>query len=178
MDVRRELTYPNAFAGSTVRSIRDAEPLPVGYRHVQESEVLGHDDATFARVSDAILNFSMHRGAGVRVLPNDARAVVGLDVTLRLGVGLLSISAPCRVVSVVDEADRRGFAYGTLAGHPESGEEAFVVERVRELGAPTVIRLRIVAFSRPDAWWARLGSPVSHRVQAAVTRRYLRSLID
>jgi uncharacterized protein (UPF0548 family) len=31
------------------------------------------------------------------------------------------------VVYVVDEHDRRGFAYGTLRGRPESGEELFAV---------------------------------------------------
>jgi uncharacterized protein (UPF0548 family) len=30
---------------------------------------------------------------------------------------------PCRVVYVVDEPRRAGFAYGTLPGHPEIGGE-------------------------------------------------------
>jgi uncharacterized protein (UPF0548 family) len=33
------------------------------------------------------------------------------------------------VVAVVDQPTRYGFAYGTLEGHPVSGEEAFVVHR-------------------------------------------------
>ncbi|HEV8560641.1 MAG TPA: DUF1990 family protein [Actinophytocola sp.] len=37
--------------------------------------------------------------------------------------------APGRVVHVVEEEHRRGFAYGTLPGHPECGEEAFLLER-------------------------------------------------
>jgi uncharacterized protein (UPF0548 family) len=45
--------------------------------------------------------------------------VPGTDVLAHLG----PIRVPCRVVYVLDEPERRGFAYGTLPGHPESGEE-------------------------------------------------------
>ena len=34
---------------------------------------------------------------------------------------------PCRIVWVVDEPDAFGFGYGTLRGHPDEGEESFVV---------------------------------------------------
>ena len=40
---------------------------------------------------------------------------MGSEVIVHLG----PVRAPCRVVYVVDEPDRRGFAYGTLPGHPE-----------------------------------------------------------
>eukprot|EP00913_Durusdinium_trenchii_P005672 g5290.t1 len=45
--------------------------------------------------------------------------------------GLWSLHA-CRIVEVVDEADRRGFAYGTLPAHGETGEECFLVERLAD----------------------------------------------
>lgn len=67
--------------------------------------------------------------------------------------------------------DRAGFAYGTLPGHPESGEEAFVVSR-----APDGVRFTITAFSRPATWLARLGGPVTLLGQEYFTRRYLRAL--
>lgn len=66
-------------------------------------------------------------------------------IILRLGVGSLAVEAPVRVVYLVDEPHRKGFAYGTLPGHPESGEEAFVVE-LHDGGAVT---FAITAFSRP-----------------------------
>jgi uncharacterized protein (UPF0548 family) len=72
---------------------------------------------------------------------------------------------------VVDEADRYGFAYGTLPGHPEQGEEAFVVERLADR---TVFR--IVALSRPAEWLARAGGPISRRIQRSTARRYLDAL--
>lgn len=43
--------------------------------------------------------------------------------------GPLAVHEPVRVVAVVDTPDTRGFAYGTLRGHPVSGEEAFIVRK-------------------------------------------------
>jgi uncharacterized protein (UPF0548 family) len=95
----------------------------------------------------------------------------GATVLLGIGVGPLVMVAPCRVVAVIDEEDRFGFAYGTLPGHPERGEELFAIER--EEGGST---FRINAFSRPDQVLVRLGGPVARRMQTRVTNRYLGAL--
>jgi uncharacterized protein (UPF0548 family) len=76
--------------------------------------------------------------------------------------------APARVVYVVNEPDRVGFAYGTLPGHPEQGEEAFIV--CRRDGR---VHYEITAFSKPRHPVARLGGPASRAFQVATTRRYL-----
>lgn len=71
----------------------------------------------------------------------------------------------CRIVYVVDEAgpvSRFGFAYGTLPGHVESGEERFLVEWDRADGG---VWYDILAFSRPRHVLARLGYPVVRRMQ-------------
>ena len=86
-----------------------------------------------------------------------------------LGLRCCAIAAPCRIVGVIDEPNRWGFAYGTLPGHPEQGEESFHVRRT----AGGEVSFEIVAFSRPAALLARLGSPVARIVQARVTRAYL-----
>ena len=57
--------------------------------------------------------------------------------------------------AVVNEPRRAGFAYGTLPGHPESGEESFVVEHL----ADDRVVLCIRAFSRPASWLFRIGYP-------------------
>jgi uncharacterized protein (UPF0548 family) len=57
------------------------------------------------------------RAPGSRV---GADCVPGAVVMLGLGIGSLRLQAPCRVVYMVDESRRRGFAYGTLAGHREA----------------------------------------------------------
>ncbi|HEX4145111.1 MAG TPA: DUF1990 domain-containing protein [Pirellulales bacterium] len=71
----------------------------------------------------------------------------------------------CRIVYVVDESgpiDRFGFAYGTLPGHAESGEERFLIEWNRQDDS---VWYDILAFSRPNYFAARLGYPLVRRLQ-------------
>ncbi len=68
--------------------------------------------------------------------------------------------------------DERGYAYGTLPGHPESGEECFTV-RLTE-GGDVVVAIRV--FSRLATPAARAVPPVARLVQGLATRRYLSSL--
>ena len=96
----------------------------------------------------------------------------GMTARLQIPVGPFSFTAPVRVVYVVDEVDRVGFAYGTMAGHPESGEESFVVEKRED----DSVWLTIRAFSRPSTWYYRVAWPVLRLQQARFTKRYLRAL--
>ena len=72
----------------------------------------------------------------------------------------------CRIVYTIDEttADytRFGFAYGTLPGHIEEGEERFLVEWRH---ADDSVWYDILAFSQPRHWLVRLGYPVARRFQ-------------
>jgi uncharacterized protein (UPF0548 family) len=146
-----------------------AGPLPAGYHHVQKSAVIGHGRRRFEDAAEAGMRWGMLRGAGLKVEATTEVAAVGSEVIVRLGL----VRAPCRVVYVVDEPDRRGFAYGTLPGHAESGEELFVVRY-----DPTTdeVFAEVTAFSRHATWWSRLGSPVTSLLQRVVTARYLKAL--
>ena len=73
---------------------------------------------------------------------------------------------------MLDEPSRAGFAYGTLPGHPEQGEEAFVV-RLMDDG---VVRFDVVAFSRPGSTLTRLAGPIGRVAQSVALRGYLRAL--
>jgi uncharacterized protein (UPF0548 family) len=75
-------------------------------------------------------------------------------------------------VGVVDEPTRWGFAYGTLPGHLEQGEEAFVVSTSPE----ETVRFDIVAFSRPGDSVVRLSGPIGRGFQRVGTKGYLRAL--
>jgi len=152
------LTYPEV--GAT------AGTLPAGYHHVQKSAAIGRCRQRFEEAAAAGMRWGMLRGAGVRVEATTEVAAVGSEVI----VGLGPVRAPCRVVYVVDEPDRRGFAYGTLPGHAESGEELFLV---RHDPATDDVFAVVRAFSRHATWWSRLGSPVTSLVQRVVTTRYL-----
>lgn len=96
----------------------------------------------------AVLGWALQERAGLRPLVSDPAVRVGAVAVLRLGLGQLALHAPVRVVAVVEEPERRGFAYGTLPGHPEQGEERFVVSR----GLDGAVHLEIVAFSRPGGY--------------------------
>ena len=69
------------------------------------------------------------------------------------------------------EGDERGFSYGTLAGHPESGEERFTVRLLPD--GDVVYEIRV--FFRLASRAARLAGPLSLRAAApghpAVPRR-------
>jgi uncharacterized protein (UPF0548 family) len=146
-----------------------AGTLPPGYHHAQKSAVIGRGRQRFEDAAAAGMRWGMLRGAGVRVTATTQVAAVGSEVIVHLG----PVRAPCRVVYVVDEPDRRGFAYGTLPGHAESGEELFLV---RYDPATENVFAEVTAFSRHATWWSRLASPVTSLVQRAVTSRYLKAL--
>ena len=146
-----------------------AGPLPAGYHHVCKSAVIGDGRRRFEDAAAAVMRWGMLRGAGVRVEASTEIAAVGSDVI----VGIGPIRAPCRVVYVVEEPDRRGFAYGTLPGHAESGEELFAV---RYDAATRAVYAEVTAFSRHATWWSRLGTPVTSLVQRVITNRYLKAL--
>lgn len=146
--------------------------LPPGYDHVIRDEPLGTGRAAFDRAVHGLLGWRMHAGAGMRVTACRATAEPGAVVVLGVGWGPLRLPVPCRVVYAVDETDRRGFAYGTLPGHPERGEESFVVRWC----ADGEVRFAIRAFSRPATLLARAGGPATRTVQRIFTDRYVRAL--
>jgi uncharacterized protein (UPF0548 family) len=124
-------------------------------------------DGPHARVAGAILCYrvfpqSIVRGVLARspVEPGDT---VGISYQL---FGGLRLFFACRVVATQDADDgqiwRTGFTYRTLAGHPELGEESFLVEK--DLVAGTV-RVALRSWSRAGTWLARIGSPVMRLAQ-------------
>lgn len=157
------LTYTEV--GATAHTDR----MPARFHHVSAARRIGSGRERFEAAAEAVLRYGMLRGAGVRVTPSTDSAEVGTVVMGRLG----PFAAPCRVVYVLDEPNRRGFAYGTLPGHPVAGEERF---SVRFDPASESVYAEVAAFSRPRTWWARLGAPALTAVQKLVTQRYLRAL--
>ncbi|MEB3030980.1 DUF1990 domain-containing protein [[Mycobacterium] nativiensis] len=146
-----------------------AGTLPAGYHHLDLSARIGRGRQRFDEAADAVLHWGMQRGAGLAVRADSDIAAMDAVVLVRLGL----LAAPCRVVSVISEPDRRGFAYGTLAGHPESGEELFAV---RYDPADAAVYAEVRAFSRPATWWMRAGGPVALLAQRVIAKRYLRAL--
>lgn len=159
------LTYDHV--GST---LDDASTRPAH----QQSLVLGSGPACFTSAVDGLRAWACHDGIGASVHPSDAPLVVDSTVLVVLPAGPFAIVVPNRIVVVVDEPDRFGFAYGTLEGHQERGEESFLVERRQD---DTVVAT-ITVDAAPATVAASLVAPVVRRLQHAAVRRYLRGLHD
>lgn len=144
---------------------RTAGALPAGYHHLTHCAPIGHGQQLFTDAGDAVLQWQVQIRAGLEVSASSPSAIPGAVLILGMGIGPLRLGAPCRVVYVVDEPRRRGFAYGTLAGHPESGEEAFMVEHHGD----GTVSFAITAFSRPSTWLAKIAGPLGRIVQDRMT---------
>ena len=148
--------------------------LPRRYTHTRRSVSLGGEPSVFHRASGALRRWEMHLDAGFRVVTDGRPLAPETTVIVAKGLGLITAMAPCRVVYVIDESDRFGFGYGTLPGHPEAGEEAFIVNRAQDGDVSFIV----VAFSRPQELLVRLGGPISRLAQRRATAAYLRAMRD
>jgi uncharacterized protein (UPF0548 family) len=160
---REPLTYPEV--GGT-----RASDLPPGYIHDRYRVPLGVE--VFETAKRGLREWRAHVGAGVSIFPPIAPIEPDANIVLGIRMGPLYSIAACRIVYVCDEADRFGFAYGTLPEHPETGEEAFVVER----DGVGQVHFTITAFSRPASPITRLAKPLTRAIQRRVTRGYLEAL--
>jgi uncharacterized protein (UPF0548 family) len=156
------LTYPEV-GGSR------CDRLPDGYAHREHSAVIGTGTAAFERAVAAVFDWRMQRAAGLRVRASGSPREVGTVVVLTAGLPALGYHIPCRVVWAQTTGSEQGFGYGTLPGHPESGEECFLVSAAAD--GTVVFRTRV--FSRLASPLARLGGPVSRAVQGAALQRYV-----
>ncbi|MFD4949046.1 DUF1990 family protein [Streptomyces sp. NPDC058239] len=156
----------NAFTYPEVGATR-LGPLPDGYHHLHHRTRVGRGRADFEAAGAAVTGWRMHRTSGAGVQASADRAEAGVTVRVSLGAGPLRFTAPCRVVWAAYEKDLAGFGYGTLVGHPECGEESFVVESADD----GTVWFTVMAFSRPAAWYTRLAGPLVPLTQRWYARR-------
>lgn len=160
---RSAFAYPGVGATATAP--------PAGYTVDRTRAPIGSGEATFRAARAALARWDHFKLGWVEAAPPGVPLAVGECVAVLAHVmGFWWLNA-CRIVYLVDEAgegvSRFGFAYGTLPGHAESGEERFLVEWNRASG---VVSYDIVAFSRPNHPLARLGYPLTRRTQKRFAR--------
>lgn len=153
------LDFSYAAVGATA-----AQP-PAGFQVDRSRVKLGDGDGVFQAARSALQCWQQFRLGWVEAWCPESPIRAGTMVAVLARVfGLWMLSA-CRVVYVIDEdapVRRFGYAYGTLPGHVESGEELFLVEHDGD-GA---VWYEILAFSRPRHPLARLGYPLARHLQA------------
>lgn|SRR5512140_348655 len=161
-EAQNSLPYSYPGVGAT----RDGGPTPAGYDRDRNRHRLGAGEAAFAAAREAIRAWHMFPPPLAEIEPAGIPIAEGevAGVLLRtFGVWFL---CSARIVYVINEPRRFGFAYGTLPGHAERGEERFLVEWL----ADDSVWYDLDAFSRPRYWLARLGYPLARRLQ----RRFVR----
>jgi uncharacterized protein (UPF0548 family) len=147
----------------------EAIPMDRGLKRREWSTLLTRPSA-FDVARDALQTWTVHRGSGL-LLEADRPLAAGEVVAMAAPLAIGFVEVTCRIVKVLDEPDRFGFAYGTLPIHPERGEESFVVTRG---AAGTTFTIRAV--SKPVHPLARVAPPVAHRLQEQATQRYLSAM--
>ena len=165
---RAPLTYQEV--GATAGS------LPAGYHHQDVFAQIGTGAAQFEAAAEALLTWRMHEAAGLTAQVSDLRVRPNSVAVLRLGLGSgrFALRIPVRVLKVIEEERRRGFVYGTLPGHPEQGEESFLLE----LAPDGAVFFDLVAFSRGGRWYSTIGAPWARAGQYLVSERYVSALRD
>jgi uncharacterized protein (UPF0548 family) len=157
---------PHTYPG--VGATRGIAEKPRFFLALAAERVIGSGERCFHRAANAVLTWQAQLGAGLGVRASSSFVAEGVVVDQRVG----PISAPCRVVYVVDEPRRKGFAYGTLRGHPERGEERFMVVWDP---ATDEVRLEVCSVSLPAVLWLPL-LPVLRLVQRFYVWRFLRAI--
>jgi uncharacterized protein (UPF0548 family) len=124
--------------------------------------VIGTGDASWEKAKEAVRRWKMFDIAWVELCWPETQIEVGREVAILVfHLGVYSLNA-ARIVYVIDEPGRFGFAYGTLTDHGESGEERFLVELDPESGD---VFYDLLAFSRPGHVLAYLGYPFARLLQ-------------
>lgn len=118
-------------------------------------------------------------GAAIATPAGQASTEVQENATVCLTVelGLLWLVFACRIIYTFENEQpepgetsslmRFGYAYGTLSGHPEKGEERFSVEWNRENNQ---VCYEIVALSQPGSLLVKVASPFARLMQARFAR--------
>lgn len=142
-------------------------PLPSGYVHDRNSAVIGRGEEAYLRAVEGLRCWKMFPADWTRIhaVEEGQRKGSVIAVVFKL-LGIYWRSA-ARIVYEVEESatpgilKRSGFAYGTLPGHVECGEERFTVAL---LDNGDVV-YELCAFSKPRYWMARLFNPLARRWQ-------------
>lgn len=157
-----------SFSYSAVGASQGAPPA--GYNIDHHRILLGHGPETFAAAVSELKAWTMFDLGWVEVVPRGAPIKAGEVVAVvvqHLGFWSINVSRVVYTTTDDDESERYGFAYGTLACHAEQGEERFMIEYDAQTGE---VWYDLYAFSKPRSILAKVGYPISRRLQKRFAR--------
>ena len=139
---------------------------PAGYVVDHNCVQLGRGPACYEAACAALQRWEMFNLGWLHLCWPTTPVTTGATVGVLAQVFGIHILNACRIVYTIDEttvdATRYGFAYGTLPGHIEQGEERFLIEWRH---TDDSVWYDILAFSQPHHWLIRLGYPVARIFQ-------------
>jgi uncharacterized protein (UPF0548 family) len=164
LDEKARLDFSYSFVGHT------ASTPPAGFMVDHTRLKLGSGEAVFITATSALQRWDQFRLGWVEPWSPETPIRIGEVVAILARIAGMWWLNACRIVYVIDEGgpmQRFGFAYGTLPGHAEIGEERFLIEWNR---GENCVWYDILAFSRPRHPLARLGYPVTRLMQKRFAR--------
>ena len=147
--------------------------VPDGFDLDRQRSLLGHGKQTYEIAKESLRHWAMFPTELTNLYWPDQTIRVGAEVAVLFRAGPLWSLNPCRIVYVLDEAKTTGhvhqfgFAYGTLSGHLECGEERFCVSWNR---ADDSVHYELLAVSRPNHVLTKIGYLYARAVQARFRR--------
>jgi uncharacterized protein (UPF0548 family) len=183
------LTEPSA--ETTRRFIASQQQEPFSYSEVGATQhkppanysldhnriKLGMGQEIYEQAVAALRRWQQFDLGWVKIVPDTTPLEVGATVAIKAKTfGFWSLSA-CRIVYLIQEdgpIKKFGFAYGTLTNHVERGEERFTIEWRAQDGA---VWFDILAFSRPNQFFVKLGYPLARRLQKRFAKESLSTMI-
>ena len=149
------------------------EKPPDGYAIDHHRTRLGNGAETFARAVAALRDWKQFDLGWTRIVPPHTPIQTGQIVAVQARTFAVWSLNPCRVVYVIDEEKRFGFAYGTLEAHVERGEERFLIEWD---AVDDSVCYDILAFSQPRHFLVKLVRPLARRLQKRFARDSLQAM--
>jgi uncharacterized protein (UPF0548 family) len=152
--------------GYTKRITASERTAPRGFVVDDNRIRVGDGPDAFHKGVLAMRRWAQFNVGWVRVSDPSAPIEPGVTVAVIIHhYGFYSMNA-ARIIYTIDEPGLFGFAYGTLQGHAERGEERFLLRKE----ADGSVWYELFAFSRTGHWMARCGYPLVRRLQKRFAR--------
>lgn len=149
-----------------------ASNFPPNFNHDHNRIYLGKGEEVWQNAKIALQNWQQFPSPWTAIYPNTTPFEKDQVVVVAFHLFGLWWFNGARIVYAFDEANRFGFAYGTLTKHVEIGEECFWIER-NEQGETYYC---IKAFSRPNYWYVKLVKPLARIYQRKFVRQSFESM--
>lgn len=132
--------------------------MPAGFVVDNIRVELGRGRAAFERAKAGLASWRQFELGWLQAFPDDTPIRTDATVLVVARAGGLWWTNAARIVHVLNDDSsansRFGFAYGTLPGHVERGEERFLIDWDH---ATDIVWFDVLAFSRPQHFLVRLN---------------------